>query len=239
MKNPINWKFSVVLLIIGFMIAVQYNTIKDPKERDTRDIWAIRNELATEKQLHSELLSEIRELDKTIFTYKSSEDKNAGKALAETVDKLYYQAGMVDAQGPGIVIEVRPSQESVAYGIPITEISPDLLTRFVNEVNQLKGLFLEIDGKRYTTLSSIRDINGKTTVNGLNVSTPPFTIKIITPTFSDSEKLYNHLLASTIFDDFYLDNLSVSIGKPNANVEMRGWKEKFDNLYLKELPKGE
>lgn len=239
MKNPINWKFTIVLLIIGFMIAVQYNTLKNPEERDTRDIWAIRNELATEKQLHSELLSEIRELDKTIFTYKSSEDKNAGKALTETVDKLYYQAGMVDAQGPGIVIEVRPSQESLAYGIPIAGISPDLLTRFINEVNQLKGLFLEIDGKRYTTLSAIRDINGRTTVNGLNVSTPPFTIKIITPTFSDSEKLYNHLLSSTIFDDFYLDNLSVSIGKPNPNVEMRGWKERFDNLYLKELPKGE
>ncbi|MHA6258620.1 DUF881 domain-containing protein [Sporosarcina sp. CAU 1771] len=239
MKNTINWNFTIILLIVGFMIAVQYNTIKDPKERDTRDIWAIRNELSTEKQLHSELLTEIRELDKTITTYESSEEKNAGKALEETVDKLYYQAGMVDAKGPGIVIDVHPSQESIAYGIPIDGISPDLLTRFVNEVNKQKALFLEIDGKRYTTLSAIRDINGKTTVNGLNVSTPPFQIKIITSTYADSEKLYNYLLSSTIFDDFYLDNLTVSIGEPKADIEMRGWIEKYDNLYLNEIPKGE
>ena len=73
--------------------------------------------------------------------------------------------------------------------MPITGISPDLLTRFVNEVNRFKGHSLEIDGKRFTTLSSIRDINGITTVNGMNVSTPPFTMKIITHTLQDSEKI--------------------------------------------------
>ena len=94
MRNQL--KFTIVLLIIGFMAAVQYNTVQNPKERDTRDIWAIRHELATEKQLHSELLSEIRELDKTIYTYESLEDENTGLALMETVDKLYQQAGMTD-----------------------------------------------------------------------------------------------------------------------------------------------
>ena len=96
MHNPVKWKFTIVLLIIGLMIAVQYNTVKNPEERDTRDIWAIRHELSNEKQLHSELLSEIRELDKTIHTYDSLEDENTGKALTETVDKLYKQAGMTD-----------------------------------------------------------------------------------------------------------------------------------------------
>lgn len=239
MRNPIKWKFTIVLLIIGLMVAVQYNTVKSPEERDTRDIWAIRHELATEMQIHSELLSEIRELDKTIHTYDSLEEKNPEKALTETVDNLYKQAGMTDLEGTGIVIEVRPSTESIAYGIPITGISPDLLTRFVNDLNRFKGIFLEIDGKRFTTLSSIRDINGKTTVNGLNVSTPPFKMKIITQNFADSEKLYNYLSSSSIHDDFYLDNLTLSIGKPNKAVEMRSWDEKFENLYLKEVPKGE
>ena len=123
------------------------------------------------------------------------------------MDKLYRQAGVTDVEGPGIIIKVRPSAESVAIGVPIKGISPDLLTRFVNELNRFKGLIFEIDGKRYTMLSSIRDINGMTTVNGLNVSTPPFSMKIITPSFTDSEKLYNYLEASAIHDDFYLDDL--------------------------------
>ena len=237
MKNQ--YKFSIVLLIIGFMTAIQYNTVQKPKERDTRDIWAIRYELGAEKQLHSDLLSEVRELDKTIDAYKSSKEENTGKALMETVDKLYEQAGMTDVEGPGIVIEVRPSPESIAYGTPISGISPDLLIRFVNELNRFKGHSLEIDGKRYTKLSSIRDINGITTVNGINVSTPPFNIKIIAQTFTDSEKLYNTIHASEILDDFYLDDLILDIGKPEKNVKIRGWKERSTNLYLNELPKGE
>lgn len=239
MKKTIHWKFTLILLLVGFMTAVQYNSMKRPAERDTRDIWAIRQDLATEKQFHSELLSEIRELDKTILTYKSLNNENTGKALTETVDKLYRQAGVTDVEGPGIIIKVRPSAESVAFGVPITGISPDLLTRFVNDLNRFKGLILEIDGKRYTVLSSIRDINGMTTVNGLNVSTPPFSMKIISPTLGDSEKLYNYLAASTIHDDFYLDDLILEVGKPEMAVEVRGYPEKFENLFLEELPKGE
>lgn len=221
------------------MIAIQYNTVQKPEERDTRDIWAIRQELAAEKQLHSDLLTEVRELDKTIAKYKSSKEENTGKALLDTVDKLYEQAGMTDVEGPGIVIEVQPSSESIAFGIPINGISPDLLTRFINELNRFNGHSLEIDGKRFTKLSSIRDINGITTVNGINVSTPPFTIKIIAQSFADSEKLYNTINASEINDDFYLDNLVLDIGEPKRNVKIRGWKERYTNLHLKELPKGE
>ncbi|MDW0115814.1 DUF881 domain-containing protein [Sporosarcina thermotolerans] len=239
MNKAINWKFTMVLLLIGFMIAIQYNSVKNPKIRDTRDIWAIRQELAEEKKLHSELLSEIRDLDKTISTYKSLSESSAGQALNDTVDKLNRKAGTTDITGPGITIEINPSPESVAYGIPITSISSDLLTRFVNEVNRFKGITMEIDGKRYTVMSSIRVINGYTSVNGLNVSTPPFKIKIISPTMSDSEKLYNYLLASSIHDDFYLDNLVLDINQPVNDVSIRGWPEKFENLYLQELPKGE
>ncbi len=239
MRKTIHWRFTLILLLVGFMTAVQFNSMKNPEERDTRDIWAIRQDLATEKQFHSELLSEIRELDKTILTYKSLNIENTGRALTQTVDKLYRQAGVTDVEGPGIIIKVRPSAESVAIGIPIKGISPDLLTRFVNELNRFKSLIFEIDGKRYTILSSIRDINGMTTVNGLNVSTPPFSMKIITPTFADSEKLYNYLVASAIHDDFYLDDLILEVGRPEMAVEIRGYPERLENQFLEELPKGE
>jgi uncharacterized protein YlxW (UPF0749 family) len=221
------------------MVAVQYNTVKKPEVRDTRDVWAIRHELAAEKKIHSELLSDLRELDKTIDTYQASKEENAGKALLDTVDKLYEQAGMTDMEGPGLVIQINPSSESVAFGLPIEGISPDLLTRFLNEINRVKGNSIEIDGKRFTKLSSIRDINGKTTVDGLNVSAPPISVKIITQTFANSEKLFNTLHASEIHDDFYLDNLILEIGEPEKEIKIRGWKERYANLFLKELPKGE
>ncbi len=130
MRNQ--YKFSVVLLIVGFMVAVQYNTVKKPEVRDTRDVWAIRQELAAEKKIHSELLSDLREVDKTIETYETSKEEDAGEVLLETVDKLYEQAGMTDMEGPGLIINIRPSTESVAFGLPIDRSIP----RFTNALHK-------------------------------------------------------------------------------------------------------
>ncbi|WOV85200.1 DUF881 domain-containing protein [Sporosarcina jeotgali] len=231
------WMFTFILLIVGFMVAVQYNTVQQPEERDTRDLWAIRNELAKERKLHSELLTEVRELDKTLGKYNSSEGENAGRALADTLHGLRQQAGMIDQSGPGILIDVVPSEESMAFGTPLHEVSPELLTRFVNDVNRFKGIDMEIDGKRVTALSAIRDINGETTVNGLPVSLPPFQIKILSADLGSSEKLYNFLQSSSILDDFYLDDFVLEISQPETNVTINGRIDKFENRFLKELPK--
>lgn len=237
MRHRLN--FTVFLLIIGFMVAIQYNTVQKPAERDTRDVWAIRNELSKEKKVHSELLNEMRSLDKTIRTYESLNNESAGRALQETVENLRRQAGMTNMTGPGLLIEVTPSPESIALGVEISQISPDLLTRFVNELNRVEWQALEIDGKRYTSLSSIREINGSTTVNGLDVASPPFMIKVLTKTLEDRDQVYNRLHASSIHDDFYLDDLLLKIDVPEGNIEVTGWKENINHLYLKELSKGE
>ena len=45
MKKTVYIRFTIILLIVGFMLAVQYNTVQNPETRDTRDVWAIRQEL--------------------------------------------------------------------------------------------------------------------------------------------------------------------------------------------------
>lgn len=232
-------KLTIFLLVIGFLIAIQYNTVQKPAERDTRDTWAIRNELSNERKIHSELLKEINRLEKTLEQYESLTNESAELVLQETVDTLRSQFGLTEIEGPGLMIEVKPAPESIAYGKEIHHISPDLLTRFINELNRVKWTALEIDGKRYTSLSSIRDINGHTTVNGENVRTPPFFIKIITETIQDSEQVYNRLHASLIHDDFYLDDLILHVSMPKNHIQINGWKENLNHLYLNELSKGE
>lgn len=231
--------FMIILLVIGFAVAIQYNTIQQPEERDTRDLWAIRNDLANEKKIHSDLLMEIRNLDQTLRKYETLNEDSASAVLKETINDLYEQAGMVEMSGPGLIIEVEPSPESIALGFKMEKISPDLLTRFVNELNRVKWRALEIDGKRYTSLSAIRDINGFTTVNGLNISSPPFKIQVITNDLADAEKIYSTLHASTIHDDFYLDNLILKVRNPVKEVTIKGWKEDIRKLYLNERLKGE
>ncbi|WP_142826629.1 DUF881 domain-containing protein [Planococcus soli] len=232
MKKRILTRFTAIMFIIGLMAAIQYNTINEPDLRDTRDEWEIRQELSREKQLHSQLLSEIGSLDETLDKYRAAADASPEQALRETAGELRKSAGLSEAKGPGIEVLVEPSLEAVAMGLEIEGISPDLLIRLVNEINRYNGLYVSIDGKRIINTTAIRDINGQTAVNTKPVDTPPFSIKIISESMEDSEKLYNHLLASRILDDFYIDNLTLNVSEPQYELIIEAYDGTVDTKYL-------
>lgn len=234
MRKKIFSRFSVILFIIGLMMAVQYNTINEPDSRDTRDVWEIRQELSKEKQLRSELLSEIGQMDDTLKKYEATSKESPEQALKETVTELRSQAGLTEAKGPGIVVSIEPSPEAIAFGQDIQGISPDLLIRFVNSINSFKNLEISIDGQRLVNTTAIRDINGNTTVNTKPVQTPPFAVKIVAGTMEDTEKLYNYLLSSPLMDDFYIDDLTVTVTEPKDQVVVEAYDGEISNQYLKE-----
>jgi len=239
MRQGVYVRFTIILLIVGFMIAVQYNTVQKPESRDTRDIWGIRQELSTEKQLHSELLSDIRDVNDTITKYENLQSESPAQALNETLDNLRKKAGLTDVTGPGLELVIEPSLEGMALGQQVTAISPDLLVRLLNEINRFNGRYISIDGKRIIHSSPIRDINGQTTVNSLIVNTPPFKMKIGTDTSEDAEKLYNHLKSSTIADDFFIDNLTLTIGNPENSLTVPAFDQPIENNFLKNTSKGD
>lgn len=238
MQKKVFSRFTIILFIIGLMTAIQYNTVNEPKTRDTRDVWEIRQELSKEQRLHSELLSEISVLDETLLKYETASKESPEQVLQDTVAALEKQAGLTPITGPGIQVIIGPSQEAKAMGQNISEISPALLVRFINEVNRFKGLDMSIDGNRVVNTTAIRDINGKTTVNTRPVGRPPFTIKIGAETMEEAEKVYNYLLASPLLDDFYINNLSVQVAEPEKGLTLAAYQEQLNYEFLEEA-KGE
>ena len=238
MKRKSFSRFTIILFLIGLMVGVQYNTINEPESRENHDIWELRQNLSKEKQLHSELLSEISALDETLVKYDSASSASPEQALKDTVQELRISAGLTDITGPGIEISIEPSPEAMAFGYEIEGISPVLLIRFVNEINRFKGLHVSIDGQRLVNTSAIRDINGAVTVNASPVSTPPFAIKIISPTMEDNQKLYNHLLGSRLIENFFIDNLNVAVQEPNEEVTIEAFGESLPVDFLN-APEGE
>lgn len=223
MKKKVFSRFTMILFVIGLMTAIQFNTINEPDSRDTRDVWEIRQELSREKQLHSELLSEINTLDDTLRKYQQASNDSPEIALKETVEELRTEAGLTELKGPGLRLLIEPSPEAVATGQNIGQVSPELLIRFVNEINRFKGIELSIAGQRIINTSPIRDINGRTTVNGHPIGTPPFEMKIVAATYDDAERLYNHLKASQIMDNFYIDNLSIEVLEPQEDIAVEAF----------------
>lgn len=211
---------TIISFIIGFMLAVQYNTVQNPAERNTVDIWEIRQQLSVEKERHSELLTAISEVSETVDKYEDAEFNNPELLLQQTVDNLKRQAGILPTSGPGVTLTIEPAEELLQFGYEIMPISPELLIRLMNDLYRYNAQAIEIDGKRLTYNSAIRDINGETTVNGEPIDKANIELNIITQTFEQAQKLENHLLASTFQDEFYIDNLKLTVHAATDNVRI-------------------
>lgn len=238
MKHKGISRFTLILLVIGFMLAVQYNTIQNPEVRDTRDIWEIRKELTTEKQYHSELLTRIREAEQIASKYETSNLERPERLIEESIVQLRTQLGLEQFRGPGLIIHVEPSAEAIAFGQTIEPISPDLLVRFVNEMNRFQAKAIEIDGKKLILSSAIRDINGRTTINTLPIRTAPFEMKIGTDSIENAEKIIGQIQASGLADDFYIDNLQLNIESPVFNLSITSYDQSIEVNYLSEWKEG-
>lgn len=239
MNKEIVAKITIVSTIVGFMIAVQYNTIQQPTARDTRDIWEIRQELSEEKKRHSELLSEITALNKIVEEYENNDAESQAQLLKNTVDSLAEQTGITSVTGPGVILNIGPARELIEFGYRIEPISPDLLIRLVNEIYQNNGVFIEIGGQRIVHTTAIRDINGATTVNGVPIDKSNVEIRIITNSYEDAEKLYSFLYASSFRDEFYLDNLNLVINEAQSDLTIDEYDGDLTNTYLVENSKGD
>ncbi|MED0656641.1 DUF881 domain-containing protein [Anoxybacillus ayderensis] len=209
------WHFTFVSLIIGFMLAVQFQTSQEPDVRDTRDIWEIRRDLQKEQELHKQLLNEIRKYEETLEKYEQQRSENKGAILRQTVEELKKEAGLTEVVGEGVVLYIEQMYDESYVGPVSDTISADLLRRLINELNMYGAEHISIADQRLVNTTVIRDINGVTKVDSYPLRSFPIEIKVITP---HAEKMYNRLKASTIADDFALENLLLTVLEPQQRV---------------------
>lgn len=225
---------TIISFIIGFMLAVQYNTVQNPTERNTVDIWEIRQQLSAEQERQSELLTAISSLSETVNKYEDAEFDNPEMLLQETIDSLKASAGILPTSGPGVTLTIEPSQELMSFGYEIKPISPELLIRLINDLYRYNAQAIEIDNKRISFNTAIRDINGKTMINSEPIEQTNIEINVITATNEQAEKLKNHLLASSFPDEFYIDNLELTIHEAEQNIRINSTATIERSKYLTE-----
>jgi uncharacterized protein YlxW (UPF0749 family) len=203
--------FTFVTIIIGFMLAIQFQTTQQPAVRDTRDMWELREDLKKEQELHAQLLYEIRKYEDTLESYEQKRADSKGAILRQTLNELKKEAGLTEVVGPGVVLTIQPLYDETYVG-PIAEtVSPELLKRLVNELNMYGAEEISIAGQRVINTTVIRDINGITKIDGYKLNSFPFEIKVIA---EDAEKLYNRLKASTLMEDFVVEDLQLIVSEP-------------------------
>lgn len=80
--------FTLIMMVIGFMLAVQFQTVKEPVTRDTRGTWQLREDLLKEKELSSKLIQEIRSNEEKLDKYETERDQSKEQVLRETLEEL-------------------------------------------------------------------------------------------------------------------------------------------------------
>ena len=215
------------------MLFVQYNTVQNPTMRDTRDIWEIRNDLLEEQKRHSNLLTSIKDMNEKIKQYEDGAHQDPEQILQETITELQQQSGSLPVTGPGFTIFIKPSFDVTQFGYEVEAIPPMLLTRLINELNRNGATDIEIGGERLTFWTAIRDINGNTTVNGRILSKSNAEIKVLANSYEQAKKLYNYILASSLRDEFFIDNLMLDVSEVEEELTISSTVQLKDQMYLK------
>ncbi|QVY63199.1 DUF881 domain-containing protein [Cytobacillus gottheilii] len=217
--------FTFIAIIVGFMLALQFNTLQEPAVRDTRDTWQLREDLEKEKEMQVNLLREIRSQEEILSQYESEREQSKELALRETLEELKKEAGLSDIEGFGILLTIEPVYEELLMGNKVTTVSPELLKRLLNELNMYDALYVSIGGQRVINTTVIRDINGETKINGFSLNDFPIEIKVIAENRQVAEKLYNRMQVSKSAEEFFIDNLRVKISKPESMITIPAYED--------------
>nr|WP_295971549.1 DUF881 domain-containing protein [uncultured Bacillus sp.] len=231
---------TIITFIIGFMMAVQFQTVREPVVRDTRDSRQLREDLLKEKERQLSLTREIQSNEEKLQKYETERAQSKWEILKETLNELKAEAGMTEVEGPGIVIGIEPLEEELLLGKPVQSISPDLIRQLINELNQYGAKEISIDDQRLINSTVIRDINGETKVDGYALTRFPIKIKVIVKNAENAERLYKQMQVSKSADDFFIDNFRLSISEPQSKVVIAAYQDtiRIRNLELAEIKGG-
>ncbi|WP_157967837.1 DUF881 domain-containing protein [Paraliobacillus sp. X-1268] len=199
---------ALIFSCIGFMIAIQFQSIQEPKERDTRDMWEIRTQLQAEQETQQELYQQLDELETTLQEYKDNAEQDQINTLMESVEVLKMEAGLTDKTGRGITITINPVFEESNEEQVYPSVTPELLNRLINELNNYGATDIAIGNERYIGVTPIRNVNGETYVNNRALPDIPFVIKVLS---NEPERLLDYMEVSQSKDDFSIENMEFDI----------------------------
>lgn len=216
------------------MLAVQFQTVKNPNERDTRSIWQLRDDLEKEKKQQVQLNTEITHYEMLLNEYKQNSDKNRVAVMEDALIKLKQNAGLTTITDKGMLLRIEPLFQETLIGEEIPNLTPQLLMRLINQLSTFEIEHIQIAEQRIASLSAIREVNGETFVNNRPLPDLPIEIKVVS---EDVAKLFDQFKASKITDEFAKENLAISAELKNK-LFIIPYDRKINLKYMEQYKEG-
>ncbi|MFC4404665.1 DUF881 domain-containing protein [Gracilibacillus xinjiangensis] len=209
-SNSGKLSISLICFIIGFMIAILFQTNQSAELRDTRDLWEIRTDLQQEQQIQQTLYTEIAANEELLQEYQEQPERQQIKSLNESIEILKEQAGLTEIRGEGVVITLQPLFQEYENYQEYPELTAELLQFLINQLNDYGANDIAVEQERLVNITPIRNVNGRVYVNNSPIGSLPIEINILT---ADPERLINHIEVSESIDYLALENIDIKTEK--------------------------
>jgi uncharacterized protein YlxW (UPF0749 family) len=98
--------------------------------------------------------------------------------------------------------------------------------------------YVAIDGRRIINTTVIRDINHETKIDGYTIKTMPIKVVVGVDDNITAEKLYNRMKVSKSTEEFFIENLKLTISKPVQNVTVPAYDNSIRIRYMEPVKEG-
>lgn len=232
-KGKVHFGLTAVMFFFGVLLVIQYTSVQDPVQVDTRDINQLRDELKTAEDLNTELNKEIEKAKEQLNLLESGANDGHEIALQENVGKLEEEIGLTEIKGKGFVITIEPIYRSNTDGMFAPYLTAELMSRFLNELKSLGAKEISVGNERLIATSAVREVNGRVMINNTLLPSFPIQIQLIT---ENPERMKSALDISYIQDDFALENLTMKISRINEEIRLPAYAK---TLHIRDMTPNE
>ncbi|WCK53080.1 DUF881 domain-containing protein [Aneurinibacillus sp. Ricciae_BoGa-3] len=188
MKNnrQVPFIITIISIIIGFMLAIQYQSHKTTSMAEKQDVTQLRQDLQKQIEKHQKLLNDIGNYEQLLSEYETSINEGSSlKVVQDQLDHLKSDSGFAEAKGSGIRIMIEEGSPHSA--------GPDNLQSPVNDEDLLdltSLLFsngakaISINGHRVIVSTSIRLVG-----DTVQVDTQPIKMPYVVDAIGDPQTL--------------------------------------------------
>jgi uncharacterized protein YlxW (UPF0749 family) len=193
------WTFAVALMALGFLVAVQLGA-EGPRVRysssERPPLLETARELDTTQAGLQARILELRDQIAGAEAASAGTDQ-AVMQLNEALTQARLAAGLVEIEGPGIIVRIDDSGQPVPPGAAAADylVTASDLRELAVQLWQAGAQAISVNGERIVATTAFTDIGSSILVNSAYLQ-PPYDFSVIGP-----PELYDRLTASAGFVD--------------------------------------
>lgn len=223
---------AVVFLILGYILTNQFKEISRNENVNTNNSGDIYNDIAKLKNQKINIQKKIDDYQSKMSEYETSvsNTNTQNQKILEDLKDSRISSGIVDAKGPGVVIDFILKNDILDSNSNLYIINSNMLVVLVNKINTVGADAVSINDIRITSRTKITESGNSILIDENKIS--PFK-KITVKAVGNKDTLENQLnmQGAFTFDDFN-KKYNVSMTKSD-NISIPKRAEVFNFEYAK------